>query len=790
MSRWSPGCLLLAIPLVACAGNAPREVDIAVHLGGRARHASPLLYGCSLPAPSAPAARALLPNLLRNGNFEQSPATEPLPMPGEWEAPGGWRLLSAGSKRIIVRDRPGAGEPLILAEGRRWREYRLVMMARKIDGPGGFGVLVEVADQGHYLRWTLGSHGNRFHVLERVGPEGSELLGPAVVGRIEPGRCYRVEVSLRRGVLRCSLDGRLIHRVGDAALKAAGVGLAAADARAEYFDVAVHGRYKKLLFEVNHPAEVTSPTLARHWEPLRAEGNDVLYGWLFLYPHGGNLCQRIDVRDYAGGDAGICQRGVPIAEGAAYQGHVYLRSAVEATVAVSLRGEEGQVYARAELRDLPPKWARYDFRLVPTASDAAARFCLSATGKAMVWVDGASLAPADALCPFGLRRGVVEALRRLRPAVLRWPAGGAERYDWRRGIGPPDLRPLTSVPHGGEDGFPLAPNDFGTDEFLALCEAAGAEPLVVLNPHLGLRPALYWLEYCNGEAGTPRGKLRAANGHREPYGVRFWALGETPWENGMKAERYAQLAADLADAMRRQYPGTRLIVPAGPSEWRAAVLDEASAAPHALAWEATVDEPAAFAARAAEWRRTADGHGLGLAVTDWRPAADPVPTAAVALNVLSRRGGPQAIATCPLVSPTQHAVEGRQLLDARRVGVQTTALYEAVKLVAAHPLRRLAETRLGGRGGPCPDLDVAAGWSGEAAVVRIVNLGTGPVRANVQLEGLGPRRPAGHAALHRLGPEQAEPSRQSVALEDGALAVRLGPRALVLAIVPTEGAGE
>ena len=42
----------------------------------------------------------------------------------------------------------------------------------------------------------------------------------------------------------------------------------------------------------------------------------------------------------------------------------------------------------------------------------------------------------------GFRRDVIEALRRLKPPVIRWPGGCfADDYHWQDGIGPRDQRP-------------------------------------------------------------------------------------------------------------------------------------------------------------------------------------------------------------------------------------------------------------------------------------------------------------------------------------------------------------
>jgi len=41
-----------------------------------------------------------------------------------------------------------------------------------------------------------------------------------------------------------------------------------------------------------------------------------------------------------------------------------------------------------------------------------------------------------------------------------------------------------------------------------------------------------WVEYVNGKEGTTLARWRAANGHAEPYGVRYWAVGNENWGCG------------------------------------------------------------------------------------------------------------------------------------------------------------------------------------------------------------------------------------------------------------------
>ena len=72
----------------------------------------------------------------------------------------------------------------------------------------------------------------------------------------------------------------------------------------------------------------------------------------------------------------------------------------------------------------------------------------------------------------------------------------------------------------------VQPNDVGTDEFLTLCQLLGVDAFISVNAGFGeARSAAQEVEYVNGSADTPMGKLRAANGHPAPYNVKWWGIG-------------------------------------------------------------------------------------------------------------------------------------------------------------------------------------------------------------------------------------------------------------------------
>ena len=127
--------------------------------------------------------------------------------------------------------------------------------------------------------------------------------------------------------------------------------------------------------------------------------------------------------------------------------------------------------------------------------------------------------------------------------------------------------------HSTSEGFTLAYmwedqdiNSFGTDEYMAFCKKTGAKPLLVINTGLldagcgapaqfklaseddYIPYALEWMEYCNGDASTKMGALRAANGHPEPYNVVYWELDNETWAAGVDA--YIEKVKAFAPAVR------------------------------------------------------------------------------------------------------------------------------------------------------------------------------------------------------------------------------------------------
>jgi alpha-L-arabinofuranosidase len=140
----------------------------------------------------------------------------------------------------------------------------------------------------------------------------------------------------------------------------------------------------------------------------------------------------------------------------------------------------------------------------------------------------------------GVRLDVIEALKKLKVPVLRWPGGCfADHYHWKDGIGPKNERKhIENVSWGNvrED------NSFGTHEFLEMCEMMGTEPYLATNMGSGtVQEAEEWVQYVNHANGTSHlTDLRQKNGRSKPWHVKYWGIGNESWDCGgnMSADYY------------------------------------------------------------------------------------------------------------------------------------------------------------------------------------------------------------------------------------------------------------
>ncbi len=258
---------------------------------------------------------------------------------------------------------------------------------------------------------------------------------------------------------------------------------------------------------------------------------------------------------------GIRQTGVNFVKGEAYDGRIRLAGDSSAIVSINIVWGTNADAMRQVIRvgKLSRPYKKFDFSF-KAENSGPAQFEIIGTGAGSFNVGAVSLMPADNL--HGFRPDAIAVLKSLHSGVYRVPGGNfVSAHEWRDAIGDPDKRPPVYDPVWRA----LQPNDIGTDEFMTLCKLLDVEPYITLNAGTGDDwSAAEYVQYCNGDVSTPMGKQRAANGHPEPYRVKFWGIGNEAWGfsyqyGAMKLSQFEYKHNQFAKAMKKVDPTIKLI---------------------------------------------------------------------------------------------------------------------------------------------------------------------------------------------------------------------------------------
>ena len=263
------------------------------------------------------------------------------------------------------------------------------------------------------------------------------------------------------------------------------------------------------------------------------------------------------VNAHADSLCGIGQHELCVTKGLSYQFRVVARTSEPLRLHVALTSRFGKIeHAACDISIRGSEWQTYEAVLHCATDDADADLRLSFTDRASLTLGAVSLMPEGSF--HGMRRDVIDRLKDMGIRLIRWPGGNfAGEYNWLDGLLPRDMRaPLASWL--GIETQPLTmgfdAHEIGTDDFIALCREVGAEPFITINPCWNTpEENAAWVEYCNGDASTPYGRLRAERGHEEPYQVRLWSLGNEFGYGHMEGENtpegYRRLARANAEKM-------------------------------------------------------------------------------------------------------------------------------------------------------------------------------------------------------------------------------------------------
>lgn len=195
---------------------------------------------------------------------------------------------------------------------------------------------------------------------------------------------------------------------------------------------------------------------------------------------------------------------------------------------------------------------KFSAALSAPSATGRATFALRVPPKSSLVCDMLSLRPANRVGE--IRREVIAGMRQIPASVIRFPGGCfASTYHWRDGIGERDERPVDFA-HWWN--FPML-NDIGTVEFLAMCKAIGAEPMMCVPVMFDdAYNAADWVAFCN----TANHPLHAKAGiERAPMRVKYWELDNETYRR-MDAITYARRCVEFSRAMKKVDPQVKTIM--------------------------------------------------------------------------------------------------------------------------------------------------------------------------------------------------------------------------------------
>lgn len=230
---------------------------------------------------------------------------------------------------------------------------------------------------------------------------------------------------------------------------------------------------------------------------------------------------------------------------------------------IALRKLSGEIATSAEIYTESGEWTKYraELKVPEGAIEPLERveFGIYLEDDSRVEIDQITLVPADAWN--GLDPDVMTLAKEMGMTELRLGGNFSSYYHWKDGIGDPDKRLATINIAWGIPEY----NNFGTDEFLALCRSLKVIPQFDLNMGSGTpEEANEWVRYI-----------------RDRYQGRIlWEIGNElwgPWQVGAPTlEQLPSRTLAFSKAIRSVEPNAEIIAtgerPQVFQQWHAALL--------------------------------------------------------------------------------------------------------------------------------------------------------------------------------------------------------------------------
>jgi len=374
----------------------------------------------------------------------------------------------------------------------------------------------------------------------------------------EGGQWHKLRIVCKGKSVKAYWDGKSVLSQNIEAASASDIVLWVNYTEAYFKNIQIKSLDGKRTYFEGMPEDVKIPAVAQQWNGF-GDGS-------FELVKDDAVNMRYSQRITAGSTvSGVSQGPQDVTAGETFLGSIYAKGDKGAKLSVALRTPGGYV-ARETLGTITADWKKYEFTLPAGSYTGDADFAIEVENGS-VQVDQVTMTTKTGQDLGGFRPDILQTVKDLHPTCLRWPGGGyVAQYHWKWGIGPQEKRERWA--HWMWMDYDQ--NCFGTDEFIRFCREVNTEPVIVVSVAFE-RPAeeyeaikqeaIEWLRYCNEPATGEWGRLRAENGHPEPYNVKYWEIDNEMWEMGI--ERYEKCVRDFSTAMREVDPSIKIIACGG-----------------------------------------------------------------------------------------------------------------------------------------------------------------------------------------------------------------------------------
>lgn len=273
--------------------------------------------------------------------------------------------------------------------------------------------------------------------------------------------------------------------------------------------------------------------------------------------------------------------GINIVDGREYDLSFWLRAdeSYDGNIVAELQNGNGQDLGSATVSVKASKeWQKYTAKIKATGTDAHGYLALKGDKKGIIFLDVVSLFPPTFKGrKNGCRPDLAQMLADMHPRFMRFPGGCyiegswgdgfTNRFEWKKTVGPIEERPG----HINRNWNYKVTDGQGYHEYLELAEDLGANAMFVVNIGIGhdwkvdendidpfIQEALDAIEYANGSTETFYGRMRAQNGHPEPFNLKYLEIGNEQ-EFMLNRDDYIKRYMQFYNAIKTRWPELHFI---------------------------------------------------------------------------------------------------------------------------------------------------------------------------------------------------------------------------------------